>query len=158
MKRISLIIAAVLCLLSYSVSAKQTTQSHTSYIYCLVQFQSTDIVKGRKVKMYVDYGQTNFNIFGLDKVLNADGEEKTFNSEIAGLNWLGMQGWELTPYPSINEGDPSSKFYMRMDVTGLSYEEINEKLSIFSNKRFKMDHADTVRIQTESGLFDTIVR
>ena len=55
-------------------------------------------------------------------VTDENGNETIFPSPIAGLNWLGMMGWELIPYPQAYD-------------TGLTIDEINQKLYVFNNCR-----------------------
>jgi hypothetical protein len=38
----------------------------------------------------------------------------------------------------INGTTTDGKLYLRLDVTGLTYEEINEQLSIFGNMKHQM--------------------
>ncbi len=54
-------------------------------------------------------------------------------SPMAGLNWLGMMGWEMVPYPTAYRSDMAvtSDYWFRMDVTGMTVGQINRKLSEF---------------------------
>ena len=56
---------------------------------------------------------------------------------MAGLNWLGMMGWELMPYPLAYDTDGfiPQEYWLRLDVSGLSIDEINQNLSAFKNCR-----------------------
>lgn len=152
MKRAIRILAAIalLGMSAQMMSAQESGQKHKSYIYCTVEFSHTN----KKVDMTVDYGQ--YNRFLLSDglvVTDADGKPRTFNSSIAGLNWLGMHGWELIPYATVTDGDSRSTYYMRLDVTGLSYDEINRMLAIFSNKEYDLGEADVKKAQQEDGRF-----
>ena len=71
---------------------------------------------------------------------DSEGNKRFFNSQIAALNWLGMHGWELVTLDNsmINGTTTDGKLYLRLDVTGLTYEEINEQLSIFGNIKHQM--------------------
>ena len=42
---------------------------------------------------------------------------------------------------------------MRLDVTGLSYDEINRMLAIFSNKEYDLGEAEVKKAQQEDGRF-----
>jgi hypothetical protein len=97
--------------------------------------------------MTIDFGQANYR--EREQVVDEDGNDLVFNSNIAGLNWLGMQGWELVPYPTLNDGDSRTKYYMRLNVSGLTLEEINDKLKIFYNPK----KSDTTYVQNKDGLF-----
>ena len=41
---------------------------------------------------------------------------------MAGLNWLGLMGWEMVPYPIAYNSDSViiSDYWFRLDVTGLT--------------------------------------
>ena len=80
------------------MSAQESSQGHNSYIYCTVEFSHTN----KKVDMTVDYGQYDRYLLSDGLVVtDSDGKPRTFNSSIAGLNWLGMHGWELIPYATV---------------------------------------------------------
>ena len=60
-----------------------------------------------------------------------EGQPREFSSYMAGLNWLGRMGWEMLPYPTTYRSDMSQDlaYWFRMDVSGLSTDDINAKLS-----------------------------
>ena len=149
MKRILAILAVIftLCTASSNAEAQTSVQNQSAYVYCLVDFQNTKHNNEWKVKMTVDFGQADYSKREL--VVDGDGNDRIFNSNIAGLNWLGMQGWEFVPYPTVNEGTSRSKYYMRLNVTGMTAEEINEKLNIFYNPK----QSDATYVQNKDGLF-----
>ena len=149
MKRILAILAVIfsLCIAAASVAAQTNEQDQSVYIYSIVKFKNTLQNSTWKVSLTVDFGQADYK--EADKVVDADGNHKLFNSNVAALNWLGMQGWEFVPYPTLNEGTSRSKYYMRLNVTGMTAEEINEKLNIFYNPK----QSDATSVQNKDGLF-----
>ena len=149
MKRILAILAVIfsLCIAASSVAAQTNEQDQSVYIYSIVKFKNTLHNSTWKVNLTVDFGQADYK--ETDKVVDADGNHKLFNSNVAALNWLGMQGWEFVPYPTVNEGTSRSKYYMRLNVTGMTAEEINEKLNIFYNPK----QSDATYVQNKDGLF-----
>ena len=148
MKRILAILAVIFSLCIAASSAAQTNEQDQSvYIYSIVKFKNTLQNSTWKVSLTVDFGQADYK--EADKVVDADGNHKLFNSNVAALNWLGMQGWEFVPYPTVNEGTSRSKYYMRLNVTGMTAEEINEKLNIFYNPK----QSDATYVQNKYGLF-----
>ena len=71
------------------------------------------------------------------------------NSEMAAINWMSRNGWELYMYrPYMSEGDSSIYYIMRMDVTGMTEEQINSKLTMFV-----MPTSDTLPPQNVDGSF-----
>ena len=70
---------------------------------------------------------------------------------MAALNWLGMNGWELVATDDFiqNGTTNESKVYLRMDVTGLTYKEINDRLVIFTDPGLN----DSCRSQQPDGMF-----
>ena len=149
MKRVLTLLAVIftLCTASSNAAAQTSGRNQSVYVYCIVDFHNTKILNEWKVKMSVDFGQSNYT--KREHVVDKNGYDRIFNSEIAGLNWLGMQGWEFVSYPTLNEGDSVSEYYMRLNVTGMSQEEINETLSVFYNPK----KSDTTIVQNRDGLF-----
>ena len=102
-------------------------QEQREYIYCLVDFKNTP---QSKCEMFVDFGQYEKKL--LPDTVNDKRLMRQFNSEIAAINWMSRNGWELYIYsPYINEGDSNVKYIMRMDITGMTEEQINSKLTMF---------------------------
>lgn len=149
MKRVVTLLAVIftLCTASSNAEAQTSGQNQSAYVYCIVDFQNTKHNNEWKVKMTVDFGQADYSKREL--VVDGDGNDRIFNSNIAGLNWLGMQGWEFVPYPTLNDGSSRTKYYMRLNVTGLSPEEINQRLNVFYNPK----SSDTTNVQDKDGLF-----
>lgn len=149
MKRLLTLLAVFLTisLASLNATAQTSGQDQSAYVYCIVDFQNTKHDNEWKVKMTIDFGQANYR--EREQVVDEDGNDMVFNSNIAGLNWLGMQGWEFVPYPTLNDGDSRTKYYMRLNVSGLTLEEINDKLNIFYNPK----KSDTTYVQNKDGLF-----
>lgn len=149
MKRILTTIALIfcLCIAASSVAAQTNGQAQSVYIYSIVKFKNSLQNSTWKVSLTIDFGQADYK--ESDKVVDTDGNLKLFNSNVAALNWLGMQGWEFVPYPTVNEGTSRSKYYMRLNVTGMTAEEINDKLNIFYNPK----QSDTSYIQNKDGMF-----
>lgn len=70
-----------------------------------------------------------------------------FNSEMAAINWLSRNGWELYMYrPRLDDDIDYERYIMRMNVTGLSEEEINKRLEPLKGINF-------VAPQDHDGLF-----
>lgn len=149
MKRVLTLLAVIftLCTASSNAEAQTNCQNQSAYVYSIVDFQNTKHNNEWKVKMTVDFGQADYSKREL--VVDEDGNDRIFNSNIAGLNWLGMQGWEFVPYPTLNDGSSRTKYYMRLNVTGLSPEEINQRLNVFYNPK----SSDTTNVQDKDGLF-----
>ena len=157
--------AAVLfiCFSANNAYAQQPEVNHRSYIYCAVSFGAakesieenignssyTREVKEWKTTIYVDYGQRNEG--KPSPLAGSDGKTIFFNSRMAALNWLGMNGWELVATDDFiqNGTTNESKVYLRMDVTGLTYKEINDRLVIFTDP----DLNDSCRSQQQDGMF-----
>ena len=53
------------------------------------------------------------------------------SKKMAGLNWLEMSGWELETHPTAyrSEMKQEARYRFRMDVSELSTDQINGKLS-----------------------------
>lgn len=149
MKRALSLLAVIftVSIASLDATAQTSGQDRFSYVYCIVDFQNTKHNNEWKVKMTADFGQANYR--KREMIVDEDGNDRVFNSDIAGLNWLGMQGWEFVPYPTLDDGDSRTKYYMRLNVTGLTLEEINDKLTIFYNPK----KSDTTNVQNKEGLF-----
>ena len=149
MKRILAILAVIfsLCIAASRVAAQTNEQDQSVYIYSIVRFKNTLQNSTWKVSLTIDFGQADYK--EADKVVDADGNHKLFNSNVAAFNWLGMQGCEFVPYPTVNEGTSRSKYYMRLNVTGMTAEEINKKLNIFYNPK----QSDATYVQKKDGLF-----
>lgn len=140
-------VAFLMCISEHNASAQQEVK-HRSYLYCSIQFGGDKMVveetignytresKEWRVTLHVDYGQLG----GPDILKDSEGNKRFFNSQIAALNWLGMHGWELVTLDNsmINGTTTDGNLYLRLDVTGLTYEEINEQLSIFGNIKHQM--------------------
>ena len=140
----------LLCLSSYCANAQENTPAAKAYIYCTAYFRGTRVDNEEKINNYtqktkvweytmrVDCRQYDKNIKGVRTlVTDENGNETIFPSPIAGLNWLGMMGWELIPYPQAYDTDGfiPEEYWLRLDVTGLTIDEINQKLSVFNNCR-----------------------
>ena len=150
MKRFFTIIMAIMTAV-VSASAQEASAavpdnevSGKAYIYCKVSFEYTKVLKEekihnytRKVKEYartltIDCRHENDDLISfMGMVKDNDGNPKLFKSSMAGLNWLGMMGWEMMPYPRAYDPDliDKSVYWFRLDVTGLTIEQINRKLS-----------------------------
>jgi len=170
MKRLAItfplaVMAIFLCFASGNAQAQQPEATPRSYIYCTVEFDAikevqeekinsyTKVTKEWKVTMKVDYGQYEDRYVA--PLVDNDGNVRIFNSEIAALNWMGLHGWELiTPYYGMSNGNSMNhKIYLRRNVTGMTSEEINEVLSIFSNKTYNLGDTDSTWSQNPDGLF-----
>ena len=171
MKRLAKLLpiaAAILlmCIPAHDVSAQQTDDTHRSYIYCCVYFGSFKEIKTEKINAYtktlgkewkvtmsVDYGQYDDDF--IPPLTDSDGNVRLFNSQVAALNWLGMHGWELISqeHSMMNGDSRNHRTYLRLDVTGLSYEEINGHLSLFSNEKYNLNTTDQVKHQQADGMY-----
>ena len=115
-----------------------------AYIYCNVSFDDTKVEREEKIHNYtrtvkeraytlrVDCRQDNSDLISFYGIVKDDeGNQKEFNSLMAGLNWMGMMGWEMLPYPTKYRSDISQylEYWFRMDVSGLSTDDINAKLA-----------------------------
>lgn len=119
-------------------------QGQRDYIYCKVDFNNN---QHTKCEILVDFGQYEKKL--LPNTVNDKRLMGPFNSEMAAINWLSRNGWELYMYrPYINEGDSAVFFIMRMDVTGLTEEQINSRLTMFV-----MPTADALPPQNFDGSF-----
>lgn len=155
-------VAFLLCISAHNASAQQEV-NHRSYLYCSIEFGGDKMVveetignytresKEWRVTLYVDYGQLG----GRGTLKDSEGNKRFFNSQIAALNWLGMHGWELIASDGsmINGTTTDGKLYLRLDVTGLTYDEINEKLSVFNNMKYDLGGKEDVRQQQKDGRF-----
>ena len=127
-----------------TISAQENPSSDKAYIYCRVTFDDLKVQKEKQIhnythkytervyKMSVDcrqYDDDLIYIFGV--INNEEGNPREFRSYMAGLNWLGRMGWELLPYPTTFRSDMNLEleYWFRMDVSGLSNDEINAKLA-----------------------------
>lgn len=122
----NIIFAATAFILCMTAAAAQE-QTSKSYIYCEVDLVH---IGGGRYEIVVDYGQHDNKLF--PKTLNDKCLIPAFNSEMAVINWMSRNGWELFLFnPHINDGSGNDKYIMRMDVTGLTEEEINQRLVLF---------------------------
>lgn len=127
-----------------TVAAQDKTSSENAYIYCRVTFDGFKVQKEKQIhaytkkytervyKMSVDCRQYDDDLTYIFGVINdEDGQPREFRSYMAGLNWLGRMGWELLPYPTTFRSDMELEleYWFRMDVSGLSADEINAKLA-----------------------------
>ena len=127
-----------------TLSAQENPSSDKAYIYCSVTFNDFKVQKEKQIhnytqkytervyKMSVDCRQYDDDLTYIFGVINdEDGQPREFRSYMAGLNWLGRMGWELLPYPTTFRSDMNLEleYWFRMDVSGLSADEINAKLS-----------------------------
>ena len=146
MRYISLFAAVIVFIFSTAgtLSAQDKTSSDRAYIYCKVTFYDFKVQKERQIhnytqkytervyKMSVDCRQYDEELTYIFGVINDEkGNPREFRSHIAGLNWLGRIGWELLSYPTKYRSDTAQdlEYWFRMDVSGLSSDEINAKLS-----------------------------
>ena len=128
-----------------TVAAQDKTSSENAYIYCRVTFDDLKIQKEKQIhnytqkytervyKMSVDCRQYDDDLTYVFGVINdEEGNPREFRSYMAGLNWLGRMGWEMLPYPTTYRSDVSQdlEYWFRMDVSGLSTDEINAKLAL----------------------------
>ena len=127
-----------------TMSAQENTSSDKAYIYCRVTFDDLKVQKDKQIhaytqkytervyKMSVDCRQYDDDLTYVYGVINdEEGQPREFSSYMAGLNWLGRMGWEMLPYPTTYRSDMSQdlEYWFRMDVSGLSTDDINAKLS-----------------------------
>ena len=127
-----------------TLSAQDNASSDRAYIYCSVTFNDFKVQKEKQIhnytqkytervyKMSVDCRQYDDDLTYIFGVINdEDGQPREFRSYMAGLNWLGRMGWELLPYPTTFRSDMNLEleYWFRMDVSGLSTDEINAKLA-----------------------------
>ena len=127
-----------------TVAAQDKTSSENAYIYCRVTFDDFKVQKEKQIhnytqkyterayKMSVDCRQYDDDLTYIFGVINdEDGQPREFRSYMAGLNWLGRMGWEMLPYPTTYRSDviQDLEYWFRMDVSGLSTDEINAKLA-----------------------------
>ena len=127
-----------------TVAAQDKTSSENAYIYCRVTFDDFKVQKEKQIhnytqkyterayKMSVDCRQYDDDLTYIFGVINdEDGRPREFRSYMAGLNWLGRMGWEMLPYPTTYRSDviQDLEYWFRMDVSGLSTDEINAKLA-----------------------------
>ena len=127
-----------------TLSAQDNASSDRAYIYCSVTFNDFKVQKEKQIhnytqkytervyKMYVDCRQYDDDLTYIFGVINdEEGQPQEFRSYMAGLNWLGRMGWEMLPYPTSYRSDMNldQVYWFRMDVSGLSADEINAKLA-----------------------------
>lgn len=127
-----------------TVAAQDKTSSENAYIYCRVTFDGFKVQKEKQIhnytqkytervyKMSVDCRQYDDDLTYIFGVINdEEGRPREFRSYMAGLNWLGRMGWEMLPYPITYRSDviQDLEYWFRMDVSGLSADEINAKLA-----------------------------
>ena len=128
-----------------TVAAQDKISSENAYIYCRVTFDDFKVQKEKQIhnytqkyterayKMSVDCRQYDDDLTYIFGVINdEDGRPREFRSYMAGLNWLGRMGWEMLPYPTTYRSDviQDLEYWLRMDVSGLSADEINARLSL----------------------------
>lgn len=134
MKGLRLFVAVMLLTISSAcvLSAQDNSPVNKSYIYCTVAFDSFK-VEERMFKMKIDCRQYDSDLNGFFGILNDEnGKPREFVSQIAGINWLGLMGWEIVTYPIQYKPEyiVETTYWLRMDVSGLSHDEINKKLSV----------------------------
>ena len=127
-----------------TVAAQDKTSSENAYIYCRVTFDDFKVQKEKQIhaytqkytervyKMSVDCRQYEDDLTYIFGVINdEEGRPREFRSYMAGLNWLGRMGWEMLPYPTSYRSDMNLNqvYWFRMDVSGLSADQINAKLA-----------------------------
>ena len=145
-KTLKLFAVAIVLMVSTAatISAQDNTSSDKAYIYCSVTFDDLKVQKEKQIhaytqkyterayKMSVDCRQYDDDLTYVYGVINdEEGQPREFSSYMAGLNWLGRMGWEMLPYPTTYRSDMSQdmEYWFRMDVSGLSTDDINAKLS-----------------------------
>lgn len=148
MKAFRLFVAVMLLTISsaYVLSAQENSPSSKSYIYCIVTFDDFKVEKEKQVhsytqkytermfKMKIDCRQYDSDLNGFYGIINDEnGNPREFISPMAGINWLGLRGWEIVTYPIQYRPEyiKQIRYWFRMDVTGWSHEDINKKLSAF---------------------------
>ena len=141
-----LFVAAIVLMVSTAatVAAQDKTSSENAYIYCRVTFDDFKVQKEKQIhaytqkyterlyKMSVDCRQYDDDLTYIFGVINdEEGRPREFRSYMAGLNWLGRMGWEMLAYPTSYRSDMNldQVYWFRMDVSGLSADEINAKLA-----------------------------
>lgn len=140
------ILLAVLFCICFAGNGIAQTQEQQSYIYCKVSFTYMTI-RG-KCDIYVDFGQFESKL--LPDTMNMTCDMDEFNSEMAAVNWLSRNGWELFLYRPVINSDESNtnRYIMRMNVTGLTEAEINERIAVL----YKKD-APAAKPQNPDGTF-----
>ena len=124
MKKIITFICACFVLIG---SAVAQVDEQREYIYCTVDFSDNP---NRKCEIFVDFGQHMKKL--LPDTVNDRRLMGQFNSEMAAINWMSRNGWELFMFrPHMSEGSSYIRYVMRMDVTGMTEEQINSKLTMF---------------------------
>ena len=112
MKKIITFICACFVLIG---SAVAQVAEQREYIYCTVDFSDNP---NRKCEIFVDFGQHMKKL--LPDTVNDRRLMGQFNSEMAAINWMSRNGWELFMYrPHMSEGSSYIRYVMRMDVTGI---------------------------------------
>lgn len=156
MKRFYLVLMVMIITIG-SASAQETAVAvqnnditGKAYIYCRASLDDIIVAKEEKIGNYtqkvkergytlkIDCRQYNSELISIyNTVKDNDGNQRVFNSPMAGLNWLGLIGWEIIPYPIAYRSDTNitSDYWFRLDVTGLSNEQINKKLSEFGVRK-----------------------
>jgi len=139
----------LICVSASDLSAQDGAVSGKAYIYCRVWFDDfkvdkerqlgsyTQKYKERAIKMMINCTQYDTNLKSLSgTVTDEEGNPRAFSTYMSGLNWLGTMGWELMAYPSPYRSDMTifEDYFLRLDVSGMTYEQINEKLSAFQRK------------------------
>ena len=139
----------LICVSASDLSAQDGAVSGKAYIYCRVWFDDfkvdkerqlgsyTQKYKERAIKMMINCTQYDTNLKSLSgTVTDEEGNPRSFSTYMSGLNWLGMMGWELMAYPAPYRSDTMifEDYFLRLDVSGMTYEQINEKLSAFQRK------------------------
>ena len=129
-----------------TVTVEDNNVTGKAYIYCIVSLDDIQVKKEEKIHNYtrtykeraytlkIDCRQDDSDLISFyGKVTDNEGNPREFNSHMAGLNWLGMMGWEMVPYPIAYRSDTTiiSDYWFRLDVTGLTAGQINDKLSQF---------------------------
>lgn len=147
MKALRLFVAVMLLTISSAcvLSAQDNSPVNKSYIYCTVAFDSFKVEKEKQVhsytqkytermfKMKIDCRQYDSDLNSFFGIINDEnGKPREFVSQIAGINWLGLMGWEIITYPIQYKPEyiVETTYWLRMDVSGLSHDEINKKLSV----------------------------
>ena len=143
MKRIIITLTALI-IAAASAFAQENSPSSKSYIYCIVTFDDFKVEKEKQVhsytqkytermfKMKIDCRQYDSDLNGFYGIINDEnGNPREFISPMAGINWLGLRGWEIVTYPIQYRPEyiKQIRYWFRMDVTGWSHEDINKKLS-----------------------------
>ena len=139
-----------IALMAMIVAVGTASAQDAAYIYCKVSISNIKVEKEEKIHDYtrtvkervytlkIDCRQDNSDLISFfDTVKDNDGNQRTFSSLMAGLNWLGLMGWEMVPYPIAYNSDSViiSDYWFRLDVTGLTVGQINDKLSLFGARK-----------------------